>query len=97
MGVGNPFIPNAYGGNYTGNFILVNRKWGLDSMNVLGNSRKTFVADGVDVGLGEGIEPKNGEYWGFKPLSFLAGSFRPLITIRVGIDKRSIPISSLNE
>ena len=44
-------------------------------MNVLGNSRKTFVADGVDVGLGEGIEPKNGEYWGFKPLSFLAGSF----------------------
>jgi len=60
MGVGNPFISNAYGGNYTGNFILVNRKWGLGSMNVLGNSRKRVVGAGVEIGLREGIKPKNG-------------------------------------
>ncbi|MEY2613252.1 MAG: hypothetical protein RL069_2064 [Planctomycetota bacterium] len=89
MGVGNPFISNAYGGNYTGNFILVNRKWGLGSMNVLGNSRKTFVADGVDDGLGEGIEPKNGLYWGFMPLSFRAGSFSAIDHIS-GWDRQKI-------
>jgi len=97
MGVGNPFISNAYGGNYTGNFILVNRKWGLGSMNVLGNSRKTFVADGVHVGLGEGIDRKTAYTGVLCRLVFVPAAFRPWITIRFGIDKRSIPISSRKE
>lgn len=75
MGVGNPFISNAYGGNYTGIFILVNRKWGFSGMNVLGNSRKRGVGYGADIGLREGIQPKKGIYWVFRLLSFKAASF----------------------
>jgi hypothetical protein len=70
MGVGNPFISNAYGGNYTGIFILVNRKWGVSGMNVLGNSRKRVVGAGVEIGLREGIQPKNGIYWAFQAAWF---------------------------